>query len=160
MYFVRYQPLKGKLRERSLTDREALPYLVLDVFFITVISLIYTMREYNEFDMVAGVLSIIFGLGGVLYAYKQNGGKDGFDLIQKYIVLGWVVFVRWFLIAVPFWIVTFLFDAMFGITETEGPHVLVFAFLELVFYQRLGIHIRDTRNITYEQGASGDNQPS
>ena len=115
---------------------------------------------YHAFDAVATTLSVIIAIGGIFYAYERNGGKKGFDLIQKYIVLGWVVFVRWFLIAVPFWIVTFLFDAMFGITETEGPHVLVFAFLELVFYQRLGIHIRDTRNITYEQGASGNNQPS
>ena len=34
MYFVRYQPLKEKLRERSLTDQEAFPYLVLTFFLI------------------------------------------------------------------------------------------------------------------------------
>ena len=77
MYFVRYQPLKEKLKERSLSDREALPYLVLDVFLIAVVCLVYTMAEFNEFDIIAGVLSIIFGVGGVLYAYKQNGGKTG-----------------------------------------------------------------------------------
>ena len=34
MYFVRYQPLKTQLRERLLTDRETLPYLIADTALV------------------------------------------------------------------------------------------------------------------------------
>ena len=74
MYFVRYPPLKEKLRERSLSDREALPYLV--VYFAIFSALgVLSVGEFNEFDIVSGVLSVIFAIGGVLYSYERNGGN-------------------------------------------------------------------------------------
>ena len=116
--------------------------------------------------MVSGVLSIIFAIGGVLYAYEQNGRKEGSDLVQKFIVLGWIVCFRFILVCLAGFIVLLIVWAVLGIEETTetietgGFDVLVVALVELIFYQRIGRHIRDTRNIAYEQGASGDNQPS
>ena len=40
-------------------------------------------------------------------------------------------------------------------SETGGFDVVVIALLELIFYQRIGRHIRDTRNIANEQVAWG-----
>ena len=37
MYFVQYNPLKLKLRSRSLSDEEALPYLILEGVVLTLL---------------------------------------------------------------------------------------------------------------------------
>ena len=157
MYFVRYQPLKEKLKERSFSDREALPYFVLFFALFTGARVFPTVEEFNEFDMVSGVLSVIFAIGGVLYSYEQNGRKKGFDLIQKFVILGWVVSFRCFLVLLSVFIVA---AVALGVketietietSETDGFDVLFIALVELIFYQRIGKHIRDTRNIASEQ---------
>lgn len=91
MYFVRYHSLKEKLRSRALSDREALPYLVLLIALVALIGGVPIVEGFNEFDAISVCLSVIFAIGGTCYVYQQNGGKEGFDLIQKYVVLGWVV---------------------------------------------------------------------
>lgn len=161
MYFVRYHTLKERLREGSLSDREALPYFLLFFAGLTVVHVVPTGEEFNEFDMVSGGLSVIFAIGGVLYAYEQNGRKKGFDLIQKFIVLGWVVSFRFLLVFLAGGIILFIVWAALGIGETtetiatSGFDVLVVALVELIFYQRIGRHIRDTRNIADKREAWG-----
>lgn len=147
MYFLRYKPLKEKLRTRSLSDREALPYLVLFAGLAAVVYLLPNTEEFNTWDWIQGILSVAFAIGGVIYAYRQNGGRQGFDLIQKYVVLGWVVTVRCVLVFIPCGIALFLLGDSLGLIsdETNGFDVLIIAGFEVILYQRIGRHIRDTR---------------
>lgn len=148
MYFIQYDPLKEKLRTRSLSDREVLPYAI--VLFILVPSLLAlpVTSEFNEYDVASTILIIIIGLGGLIYCYDKNGGRNGFDLIQKYVVLHWIVFVRF----IPFFLLmTFVIFAAkealgMGDENTSGIEVVGFSLMEIVFYLRLGRHIRDTGN--------------
>ena len=78
MYFVRYGPLKQKLRSRSLSDREALPYFILVNACLTLAGAIAT-EGWNAFDTLSMWLSIFFVIGGTCYVYQQNGEKK--DLI-------------------------------------------------------------------------------
>ena len=155
MYFVQYHTLKERLRERSLSDREALPYFLLFFAGLTVVHVVPTGEEFNEFDIVSGVLSVIFGIGGVLYAYEQNGRKKGFDLIQKFVVLGWVVSFRFLLVLLSVlivWVVLGIEETT-ETRETDGFDVLFIALVQLIFYQRIGRHIRDTSNKKLEVSA-------
>lgn len=157
MYFVRYGPLKQKLRSRSLSDREALPYFILVNACLTLAGAIAT-EGWNAFDTLSMWLSIFFVIGGTCYVYQQNGGKEGFDLIQKYVVLGWVLGFRMFLVLfVPLIILVILVFNVFlgeefdlGPVPTEATDVLILVIIEVFFYQRLGRHIRDTKNIPIE----------
>jgi hypothetical protein len=58
MYFIRYQPLKEKLKTRTLSDREALPYLILYAGLAAVVCLFSTMGEFNLWDLISGGLSV------------------------------------------------------------------------------------------------------
>ena len=154
MYFVRYHSLKEKLSGRSLSDREALPYLVLYSTLFVLFIAIPTIEGFNEFDMVLMCLNVMFAIVGICYVYQQNGGKEGFDLIQKYVVLGWVVEFRLLLLYVP----VFLFLVVVGERTlwggySDGLTVLISVIYQLIFYQRLGRHIRDTKNIATDQVA-------
>lgn len=155
MYFVRYHPLKDKLSSKSLSDREALPYLILVCALATLIG-IPIVEGFNEFDAISLCLSVIFAIGGTCYVYQQNGGKEGFDLIQKYFVLGWVVTFRCLLVFLSLMIAVGIIAAVLGIevtSETSGFEVVFIALFELILYQRLGRHIRDTKNIATDQVA-------
>jgi len=147
MYFVRYQPLKDKLKTRSLTDREALPYLIVFAGLAAAVYLFPTTSEYNIWDWIGGGLSVALAVGGVFYAYARNGGMQGFDLILKYVVIGWIVAVRCILVFVPCAIAFYIFGEMFGlVTERTGWYeTLVIACFEAILYQRVGRHIADTK---------------
>lgn len=101
MYFFRYQPLKEKLKSRTLTDREALPYLVLFSGIASAVYLLPPVEEFNAWDWIGGGTSVVLAVAGVIYTYVQNGGRQGFDLIQKFVVIGWVVGVRCILAFIP-----------------------------------------------------------
>ena len=152
MYFIRYNPLKEKLRNRSLSDREALPYFAL-LSALTAFMGAIPAEAYNEWDYLSVVLSVIFAIGGVIYAYKCNGAKDGSDLILKYIVLGWVVVIRCSLVFIPAIIVYYMIAHTLGlVSDSTGIlDVVIIAIFEIVLYQRIGRHIRDTHQIPCEQ---------
>ena len=59
MYFVRYEPLKQKLRSRSLSDREALSYFILVNACLTLAGAIAT-EGWNAFDTLSMWLSVFF----------------------------------------------------------------------------------------------------
>ena len=159
MYFVQYEPLKQQLRSRSLSDRAALPYLILDGVLVTLfaaIAVAISTEGWNEFDTLSMCLSVIFVIGGTCYVYQQNGGKEGFDLIQKYVVLGWIVGFRFILVGLALFTLVLL---VLIVALEEGPapeptrtgalDVLFIVIIELIFFQRLGRHIRDTKNISH-----------
>ncbi|NJK90695.1 MAG: hypothetical protein HC904_01990 [Blastochloris sp.] len=69
MYFLRYQPLKDKLRSRTLSDLEALPYLLIFVGLAASYVLFPKTEEYENWDWIGGILSVTLAVGGVCYAY-------------------------------------------------------------------------------------------
>ena len=165
MYFVKYQPLKRKLKERSLSDREAVVYLVVYTFFLVVPAGIppETMDECNDCELMAwdyAVISLVnagIAIAGIYYIYDANGGKSGFDLIQKYFVLGWVVGIRCLIVFLPVGVATLVASAEVLGNEWEDRtqnriHYFLTFLLFVVYFQRLGRHIRDTRNTAIESG--------
>lgn len=147
MYFLTYSPLKEKLRERTLTDREALPYFLIFMTLLAFSSFLPSSNVTNKWVYISGGLSVIILICGVLYAYFQNGGSDGYDFIHKYVVLGWVVTVRCILIFIPAIILLFIMGYYLDIFKESNSlfDVIVLAVLESIIYQRIGRHIKDTR---------------
>ena len=139
MYFVSYHPLKHKLRTNSLSDREALPYLIIEAVFLSLASYSSGGKISNGYDTLSLCLTIITVIGGTYYVYLQNGGKEGFNLIQKYFVLGWVVSNRFAIVLIPVVI------ASIAVPQNSSFYLLVGGAIRLIYFQRLGTHIRDTR---------------
>ncbi len=146
MYFISYQPLKDQLRVRSLSDHEALPYLVISVALMGLVGAI-PLIDFNQWDLISAFISVIIAVTGTIYAYHQNGGRAGYDFIQKYIVIGWVVGVR---VTLCFILILLLitivgeFLSVASYYSTGWFDVLQYAIFEIILFQRLGMHIRDT----------------
>jgi len=147
MYFVKYQPLKEKLSSRTLSEREALPYLVVFTALTALTVAVPLYENYNTLDGIAAGFSVLIAIFGILFAYKQNGENEGFDLIQKYVVLGWVTTIRFLIVGIPLGIgVAIAAGALgFSMEETNGIDLAFWIGFEALLYYRIGIHIRDTR---------------
>jgi hypothetical protein len=147
MHFIRYQPLKEKLKTRSLSDREALPYLIVMVGLFAAGYLFPNTETLNTWDWIGGGVSVALSISGVIYAYVRNGGAQGFDLIQKYAVLGWIVTVRCLLTFIPCVVLICIGGEALGVVseETNWFDVSVIAAFEVLLYQRIGRHISDTK---------------
>lgn len=147
MYFVKYGPLKEKLSNRSLRDDEALPYLILESVVLTIFSLDISSDGLDAFEMATVCLSVIIVIGGLYHVYEQNGGREGYDFVQKYFILGWIVGVRIFLAFIPVFIVSFVVAVNLSRAGGNLLGVILFAIYDIVYFQRLGRHIRDTRGV-------------
>jgi len=148
MYFLKLNPIKEKLRSRTVSDREALPYLIAFAVIAVLFTALPLVTNFNKWDFISTVVSLILGVSGIIYAYKCNGGKEGFDLIQKYTILGWVVVIRCLLFfIIPTTIAALTIGEFLGITteDTGLFDIIMIAILEIFLYQRIGRHIRDTR---------------
>ena len=156
MYFTQYHPLKERLRDRSITDREALPYLVMFCMLEVVGVLMPFWEQPNKWDFVSTFFGLLITFGGVIFAYRCNGGKDGYDFIQKFVILGWVVTFRFILLVIP------LFLAVYDLGilgDTTGPiDVIILALIEIMLYYRIGRHIADTNGQSSEQVSPPDRQ--
>ena len=154
MYFVQYNPLKQQLRNRSLDDRDALPYLILEGAVVALMGLNISSDGLNAFDVVSTLISVAIIIGGTFHVYEQNGGKEGFNLVRKYIVLGWVVGIRVFLACIPVFLILGMLIGL-GNLDDEFSDFLIMccgAAIEFIYYQRLGRHIRDTTAIEMDTG--------
>lgn len=147
MSLFRYDPLKEKLQSRTLTEREALPYL-LSMFGFAAAAVVFPFPLGSGLvDRINQGGTILLAVLGLLYAYRQNGGPNGHDLALKYIVLGEIVVMRCTLAAIPIGFLLIWLGNQFGLRDrTLGWYDTIFWLVfQLVAYQRLGRHIADTR---------------
>lgn len=158
MYFIKYQPLKEQLRHRTFSDRDGLPYYIIYVVS-TLLMLNLSWGVYNKFDALSATIGSAATIWGILYTFKKNGGKQGYDFIQKSIVLGWIVIMRCLL---PFLFiggaVGYFSKVALGqpIDETTWVDVGIYTIFLAIYFHRLGRHIADTSGNISEQFAPVD----
>jgi uncharacterized membrane protein YadS len=146
MYFTKYHPLKERLRDRMMDDREALPYFVVYSVLAAIATSLHAAPPPTVWLVSNCAGTVLVTLAGVLYCYRQNGGQAGYDFIQKSVVLGWVVAIR----LIPLFLLSVLagrlLKSFLGHPKEEFSWVdVVLDLLTLAFYfERLGRHLRDT----------------
>ena len=144
MYFVQFKPLKEKLRRRNLTDSEVLPYLVLYFACWTLFEAIpVSAGSFNRFGGLLIALEVTFVMCGIVYTYSRNDGNQGFDFFRKFIVLGWVLTVR-FTIAIMLFVVFIILLSKISGTDIRVQHSVLSVVLTVLYYLRLGKHVGDT----------------
>ena len=147
MQFFPYEPVKEKLRTRTLTDREALPYL-LSMFAFAASAVVFPVPLGSDlWDRINQGGTILLAVFGLLYSYRKNGGANGHDLALKYIVLGEIVVARCFALSIPVGIALIWLGNQLGLRDhlMGWYDTVLWLVLQIVAYQRLGRHIADTR---------------
>jgi len=142
-----------------MNDREALPYyIVLSAFGALETALPRGgALTLNLWNLLSVFVSTVVFIAGVIYCFRHNGGKAGYDFIQKSIVLGWVVAVRLLLL---YFILCHLAGGLLKgwlgqSYETDSwVDTVLIGVMWVIYYQRLGRHIRDTRRESGEPPVS------
>jgi len=150
MYVFRYQPLKDQLKKRQVSDRQALPYLL---WFCGLEAVsIPSFSTANKWDILGTMLYVVVVVLGVFYVYLRNGGRAGYDVIHKIVVLGAVVGFRYLLAAIPVGGLAYLAASYFGLTgdQTTFFDAVFFTVLNALYFERLGRHIVDTNETKVE----------
>lgn len=144
MYFWRIEKLKSEMAARPLSEREALPYLVVFVGLCAAVGYI-PQSVANVWDGLGAFWSVALAVLGTIYIYRQNGGADGRHFLQRYFAIGWVVAIRWLAIVI---LAAVAFSALIEFLgneseETTWYEFLFLAIVEIVVYWRIGHHVRD-----------------
>lgn len=144
MYFWRIDKLKAEMAARPLSEREALPYLVVSVALYVAGGFI-PPTSTNVWDGLGAVWSVALAIVGTIYIYRQNGGAAGRHFLQRYFAIGWVVFLRWLPLVVLMSVAFFPLKALLSedVEETTWDEFLFIAVVEAVIYLRIGHHVRD-----------------
>ncbi len=151
MYFWKIESLKRDIENRSFTDKELIPYVVLFVGFYALASEFTVYLPYegiNYLTYLMSVLNVLIPILGTIYAYKCNGGGNGENFGLKYFSISFVVSIRFLVYAVPvmilviaYWIVAYseqdeIPTTFFEVTLYSGWHAL--------YYYRVAKHVGDT----------------
>ena len=149
MYFIKIKPLKERLINRSMTDREALPYYLVFMACVSVCGWATMPPQATHWHMINNLAGLFLIIGGTVFTFAKNGGRTGYDFIQKSVVLGWVITVRLFPLILCGIIGVVLFKQNRGLPDdqTSWVDVIFVAVFMIIYYQRLGRHIQDTNRI-------------
>ncbi|MBI4987677.1 MAG: hypothetical protein HZC23_02555 [Rhodocyclales bacterium] len=141
MYFWRIQELKSKLKVAPLTEREVLPYFIVYLLIVDLVSYIPSTEALNHWDYANMVFSVFLTIFGTVYLYRLNRGNDGAFFIQRYLAVGWVTVIRVIAATLPLFIVLGIYFEF--PSESNIYSFCYFSLVGLVFYQRTGSHIRE-----------------
>jgi len=157
MHFLRLRPLKEQLSTSGLPEKERLKYLLAWMLATTAIA--FFPREAGPWDIATAFGTLIVLLGGILWAYRRNGGADGTGILDRYLSIGWVLNIRVLLIL---WAFVLLFDqaAEFAglgdyLEEIQGPlNALECWIAEAYLAWAIARHIGDVRKAAETGGAA------
>ena len=162
MYFYSIRPLKERLASGPLSESESVPYL--GVFLVSSGIMASLPGEPGTFwDWVQVVLGAALAVVGTWVLYRANGGSQGRDFLHRYLVLGWVVAVRFFTVVAPAVFVFLLAVDGTGWGSKGTPllsqgtsllDVAIGFILELSYLLYFGRHLDDLRRLTEQRAAA------
>jgi len=144
MRFWRIEQLKAEMQAQPLSEREALPYLVVYVALCTLASGL-PVPGFNVLDAIGAALGVAIAIFGSIFVYQQNGGIDGRFFLQRYFAIGFVVALRCLvaLVAGMFVLIAVLDSSGRLLDETSVYEFVYMLIAETVIYWRIGYHVRE-----------------
>ena len=96
MYFWKIDKLNEQIISNGLSESEQFKYLFANSILYALAVIQY--ETPNEYDTWGGLAGIFFTIIGLWLIYKFNGGANGKHIIQRYLSVGFVVFIRTFIL--------------------------------------------------------------
>lgn len=140
MYFWRIENLKAELASRPMTDREVLPYFVIDAV-LTSLALAVGSSSFNLWSGIDLTWGLGLALFGSMYLFRQNGGSQGSQFLQRTFAVGWVIGLRWCAWVIPIYCVLLVTEIIQD--ETNVVELFFNIVTNTILVQRIGVHLRD-----------------
>ena len=143
MYIWKIDELNQQLISSNLTEPDVFKYLMAWTVLNSLAMIRYLVP--NQYDTYNGVMSVVISIIGLAFIYICNGGKNGSHLLERYLSIGWVVFVRFLvLFFLPAYIAMFTIQEIYmgGIAEqTTEMDMAFYLILEVVYILWCAKHI-------------------
>jgi hypothetical protein len=149
MYFWQIEKLKSLLVSRPLSEREVLHYAMWSSALVYLISS-YPRTMNGIWDMAGAILGLVITVLGTIFIYRQNGGASGQHFLQRYVAIGWVVSIRWFVFVL---VAAVLFGALLSMAgvsvtgQTTWQEFIFSAVMEVILFRNIGLHVRSVADI-------------
>ena len=151
MYFWKIEPLKEEFRKGNFKDKDVISYIVIYVALYAVgmeLMGYFPDEGINFWTYVLSIMNVFVPIGGIIYAYKLNGGPNGKDFALKYFGIGFVVLIRFIIYLIPVLVIMMVYWWFVFGDQKEYPttfiEAAVFTTWHVLFYLRMAKHIRDT----------------
>jgi hypothetical protein len=165
MYLWRIERLKADLREERLAESDVFGYVLVYLALLavgTTSAVWYPNEAPNVWSRITDSASLAI-VPGTYLAYRANGAATGYQFAPRYFSLAWVLSIRF----MPLTLVSFLLAAIVAeaVRLLSNPrddpgqhswmHVLVVAEVTVLYYWRLGHHLRDVASGTTHRPEPG-----
>jgi hypothetical protein len=152
MFWWRIKQLKESLVQRCPTAREQLSYYIASGVVVSFTALGQLAPTQSALEVVVHwalwLAAIIFG---TIYLYSCNGGATGKDFLPRLFAIGWVVAIRWSVVAIPLIIV--IGSLLVLVVAVAAPHpsqvdpaamfVVLYYLAVVLLIWRCGVHLRE-----------------
>ncbi|MCI5064747.1 hypothetical protein MRY87_03365, partial [bacterium] len=134
--------LKRDLVAGPLPNREFIRYLFW-LTFVTLLGiegvpLLPPEGPVTGLDVITALLSIFFGMLGLIWAYRANGGDNGREFAARYFPICWVIAFRFVVFSVPLIIGIVVLPP-----TSEWIYVTILQLWIIAMYWRIAVHIGD-----------------
>ncbi len=143
MYLWDANSLIDDLAKSPLPEKEAFKYLM--AYTILMSAAIIPLPDSNINDIIGAIADVVVAIFGVIYIYKCNGGNKGKDIIQRYMSLGFVVGIRFVVMAmIPLSILLYFAMAYYAEVpdQTSLFEAMFYTSLGAAYYWRLGVNFK------------------
>ena len=148
MYLWNINKLKSDLLAGKVTEREIFKYILASTLLLGLVIVEYGAA--SELETISSTVSYVITILGLFVFYRSNGGNNGKDFLKRYVSMGEVVTVRFF-VMVMFPVLISLALAkyfIFGLVSGQPDlfDAISFTFLEMVYIVLLARHFRSLSN--------------
>jgi hypothetical protein len=143
MYIWKIKELRTQLTQGELVESDSFKYLMANTVLYSLAMIPYF--NPNQYDTLSGFISLFIAVAGLWFIYKCNGGAKGKHLIQRYLSVSWVIFVRFavlFIVPVTIGILLVQEPLLGGVPEeTSSLDVLFINTAEIIYILWVAKHI-------------------
>lgn len=120
MYWWKIDNLRTDLVNGRLSERARFQYLLIFVV-LTAVAMEYPLiaHQPNLWDRVFLVVAFSLDVLGTIWLYRVNGGSRGRGFLERYLSLGWVFLVRFFVFSAPVLLVVYIGGELAGVLTDE-----------------------------------------
>jgi len=153
VFFWNVNRLKAQLRTERLSESEGFKYLLATFAFISVMSTValVSAEPLSTAELTAAFASTAILFVGLYACYAVNGGSAGFDFVNRYLALGWVVGIRVFVVSAAVFFVIGVVVTFANPTAAESSPfwdtagAIFTVALPSISLWRIAVHIGDLR---------------
>lgn len=141
--------LKEDIKSGSFSEKDRFLYAIIcftTFALVSEASYMLPAEQYQGWDYIFSLMSILITFLGCLFAYKSNGGHKGTDFLGRFLSISFVVTIRFLVLLIPIIVILAVYYAFtfgaHGEIVTTPLEVFLFQGWSIALFWRVCVHIK------------------